>query len=49
MEAWGEHIAGNVAPKIAARYAVALAQLAVDLEGLYLDEIDGRLTGKIVD
>jgi integrase/recombinase XerD len=49
MEAWSEHIARNVAPKTAARYAVSLAQLEADLDGLYLDEIDGALIGEIVD
>jgi integrase/recombinase XerD len=49
MEAWSEHIARNVAPKTAARYAVSLAQLEADLDGLYLDEIDGALVGEIVD
>lgn len=45
---WGEQIARNVSPRTAARYATSLKQLQGDLEGLYLDEIDGELCANII-
>jgi integrase/recombinase XerD len=49
METWSEHIARNVAPRTAARYAVSLDQLHPYLDGLYLDEIDSGLISEICD
>src|SRR3712207_8830940 len=48
VTAWGEHIASNVGPNTAKRYAVSLGQLEPILRPLFLDEIDGRLVAEIV-
>lgn len=45
---WGEQIGRNVSPRTAARYATSLGQLQPDLEGLYLDEVDGELCASII-
>jgi integrase/recombinase XerD len=45
---WGEQIGRNVSPRTAARYATSLAQLKPDLEGMYLDEINGELCASII-
>lgn len=42
LEAWGEHIAGNISPKTLTRYTGSLAVLQPHLEGLYLDEFNAR-------
>lgn len=47
---WAQHhIAHQVAPSTAKRYAVSLAQLKPHIGGLYLDEIDKALITVIVD
>lgn len=49
LEAWAPFIQREVGPKTAARYASSLGVLQPKLEGLYLDEVDKRLIGEIVD
>ncbi len=46
--AWGEHIAGQIGPRTAQRYAVSLAQLEPYLLGMHLDEIDKGTVAEIV-
>lgn len=48
MSEWAEQIGRNVAAKTVARYTSSLAVLGPQLEGLYLDEVDGELVGGIV-
>jgi integrase/recombinase XerD len=49
MEAWGRDIAKKVGGSTLRRYASSLAVLQPFLEGLYLDEIDKKLIGSIVE
>jgi integrase/recombinase XerD len=49
MEAWGRDIADKVSGNTLRRYASSLAVLQPYLEGLYLDEIDKKLIGSIVE
>jgi integrase/recombinase XerD len=49
MEAWGAFIARQVGKKTATRYLSSLSVLQPHLEGLYLDEIDKKLIGSIVE
>jgi integrase/recombinase XerD len=49
MEAWGRFIADNIAGSTFSRYLSSLAVLQPFLQGLYLDEIDKKLIGSIVD
>lgn len=49
MEAWGRFIVDNVAGSTLRRYASSLAVLQPHLEGLYLDEIDKKAIGSIVE
>jgi integrase/recombinase XerD len=49
MEAWGRHIVNEVSPKTLTRYLSSLAVLQPHLEGLYLDEIDKKRIGAIVE
>jgi integrase/recombinase XerD len=49
MEAWGRFIADKISATTLRRYASSLAVLQPHLEGLYLDEIDKKLIGSIVD
>ena len=48
VEAWGSFIASEISPKTLARYLSSLAVLQPYLEGFYLDEIDRKLIGSIV-
>jgi integrase/recombinase XerD len=49
MEAWGRFIADKISGKSLTRYLSSLAVLQPHLEGLYLDEIDKKLIGSIVE
>lgn len=49
MEAWGRYIVNEVSAKTLTRYLSSLAVLQPHLEGLYLDEIDKKLIGSIVE
>jgi integrase/recombinase XerD len=49
LEAWGKFIVDNVSGKTVTRYLSSLAVLQPHLEGLYLDEIDKKLIGSIVE
>jgi integrase/recombinase XerD len=49
MEAWGKFIAAEIRPKTLTRYLSSLAVLQPHLDGLYLDEIDKKLIGSIVE
>lgn len=49
MEAWGRFIAERISPKTLKRYLSSLSVLQPHLEGLYLDEIDKKLIGSIVE
>jgi integrase/recombinase XerD len=49
VEAWGRFIADKIGPKTLTRYLSSLAVLQPHLEGLYLDEIDKKLIGSIVE
>lgn len=46
--AWSKHIAHNVAPKTAQRYAVSLGQIEPFVRGLFVDQIDKALVSDIV-
>lgn len=46
--AWSVHIADQVGPKTAERYAVSLGQLESSLKPLYVDEIDKQTISDIV-
>ena len=48
-EAWGRSIASQLGKKTYTRYLSSLAVLQPHLEGLYLDEIDKKLIGAIVE
>ncbi|WP_036048686.1 site-specific integrase [Bradyrhizobium sp. Tv2a-2] len=48
-EAWGRFIVNKIGPKTFNRYLSSLAVLQPHLEGLYLDEIDKKLIGSIVE
>jgi integrase/recombinase XerD len=49
MEAWGRYIVNEVSPRTLTRYTSSLAVLQPFLEGLYLDQIDKKLIGSIVE
>lgn len=49
MEAWGRFIADKISPKTLTRYLSSLSVLQPHLEGLYLDEIDKKRIGAIVE
>lgn len=49
MEAWGRFIADKISGKTLTRYLSSLAVLQPFLEGLWLDEIDKKLIGSIVE
>ncbi|MGJ4954589.1 tyrosine-type recombinase/integrase [Bradyrhizobium sp. HKCCYLRH2015] len=49
LEAWGRFVADKVSPKTLTRYLSSLAVLQPHLEGMYLDEIDKKLIGGIVE
>ncbi len=49
LEAWGRYIVNEVSPKTLQRYTSSLAVLQPYLEGLFLDEIDKKLVGSIVE
>lgn len=49
MESWSPFIQREVSPKTLRRYASSLAVLQPRLDGLYLDEIDKKLIGEIVE
>lgn len=49
LEAWGRHIQKEVGAKTFKRYLSSLAVLEPHLEGLYLDQIDKKLIGTIVE
>jgi dienelactone hydrolase len=49
MEAWGRFIADKISGKTLTRYLSSLAVLRPFLEGAYLDEIDKKLVGSIVE
>jgi integrase/recombinase XerD len=49
MKAWGRDIADKISGSTLRRYASSLAVLQPYLEGLYLDEIDKKLIGSIVE
>src|SRR5258708_24581449 len=49
MEAWGRFIADKISGKTLKRYTSSLSVLQPFLEGMYLDEIDKRLIGSIVE
>lgn len=49
VEAWGKFVANEISKKTLTRYLCSLAVLQPHLEGLYLDEIDKKLIGSIVD
>jgi integrase/recombinase XerD len=48
-EAWGRFIVNKIGKKTLTRYLSSLAVLQPHLEGLYLDEIDKKLIGSIVE
>lgn len=49
MEAWGRFIVNEVGEKTLTRYLSSLAVLQPHLEGLYLDQMDKKLIGAIVE
>jgi integrase/recombinase XerD len=49
VEAWGKFIINEISKKTLTRYLSSLAVLQPHLEGLYLDEIDKKLIGSIVE
>jgi integrase/recombinase XerD len=49
LEAWGKSITSQVRPRTVSRYAGSLGTLQPFLEGLYLDEIDKKFIGEIVE
>jgi len=49
VEAWGKFIVNEIGKKTLTRYLSSLAVLQPHLEGLYLDEIDKKLIGSIVE
>lgn len=49
MDSWVPYIQREVSPKTAARYATSLTVLQPLLEGVYLDEIDKKFVGEIVE
>jgi integrase/recombinase XerD len=49
METWGKFMVAEVRPKTLTRYLSSLAVLQPHLDGLYLDEIDKKLIGSIVE
>lgn len=49
MEAWGQYFVNEVSAKTLTRYTSSLAVLQPYLEGLYLDQIDKKLIGSIVE
>ena len=49
VEAWGRFIADKISPKTLTRYLSSIAVLTPHLEGMYLDEIDKKLIGSIVE
>jgi integrase/recombinase XerD len=49
MEAWGRYIVNEVSPRTLTRYTSSLAVLQPFLEGMYLDQIDKKLIGSIVE
>lgn len=49
MEAWGRFIVKEISTKTLTRYLSSLAVLQPHMEGLYLDQIDKKLIGSIVE
>jgi integrase/recombinase XerD len=49
VEAWGKFIVNEVSRKTLIRYLSSLAVLQPQLDGLYLDEVDKKLVGGIVE
>jgi integrase/recombinase XerD len=49
MDAWARFIADKIGEKTLRRYVSSLAVLQPHLDGLYLDEIDKKLIGSIVE
>ena len=49
VAAWGGHIANKISHRTLVRYLSSLAVLEPHLGGLYLDEIDKKLIGSIVE
>ncbi len=49
LESWEPFIGREVSPKTLRRYASSLAVLQPFLDGMYLDEIDKKLVGQIVE
>jgi integrase/recombinase XerD len=49
MEAWGRFIADKISGKTLTRYLSSLSVLQPHLDGMYLDEIDKKLIGSIVE
>jgi integrase/recombinase XerD len=49
MEAWGRYIVKEVSAKTLTRYLSSLAVLQPHLEGLYIDQVDKKLIGSIVE
>jgi integrase/recombinase XerD len=48
IEAWAEQLMRSVSPKTRTRYLCSLEQLAPELEGLDLPDIDGKLVAEII-
>jgi integrase/recombinase XerD len=49
MDAWGRHIADNISASTLRRYTSSLAVLQPYLQDIYLDEIDRKVIGSIVE
>jgi integrase/recombinase XerD len=49
VEAWGRFIVNKIGKKTLTRYLSSLAVLQPHLEGLYLDEVEKKLIGSIVE
>jgi integrase/recombinase XerD len=48
VEAWAKWLTRSVSPKTKARYLCSLAQMASELEGRSLPDIDGKLVAEII-
>jgi integrase/recombinase XerD len=48
LPAWDRHIRKEVSEKTVKRYLSSLDQIADHLDGIYLDQIDARLVGEII-
>jgi integrase/recombinase XerD len=46
---WDRHMRGEVSEKTVKRYLSSLEQIEEHLEGLYLDEINGKVIGQIIE